>query len=316
MHPTLYGVTSEPDFSRAPSLGDSAYRDALANVKIPTGWSRIREWFGGASYLHKVAAADGIVSEVHAPFRILIFSIMQTFVQGGKTYTIWFPPDYGEQPLESRAGWRPSPVFHAGDDMLKLKVTAGDHLFVDRITYNFRPPQRGEIVVFETKGIPEERRDNRPYWNVPGDQFYIKRLVGLGGETLSIQQDFLASGVPGMGTVGVGQLMINRVPLSAATPHFQNLYSFFGASSTSKPQQKQEVFQYHENHYFGHAMMQNLASGRDYKVDTNDAFVMGDNTMNSLDSRYWGSFPQSSIIGKSFFVYWPLTERFGWGYYR
>jgi len=40
--------------------------------------------------------------------------------------------------------------------------------------------------------------------------------------------------------------------------------------------------------------------------------VMGDNTMNSLDSRYWGDFPATSIIGKSFFVYWPITSRFGW----
>jgi signal peptidase I len=40
---------------------------------------------------------------------------------------------------------------------------------------------------------------------------------------------------------------------------------------------------------------------------------MGDNTMNSLDSRYWGDFPATCVIGKSFFVYWPITSRFGWG---
>jgi signal peptidase I len=43
---------------------------------------------------------------------------------------------------------------------------------------------------------------------------------------------------------------------------------------------------------------------------------MGDNTLNSSDSRYWGDFPEEKVIGKSFFVYWPLTERFGWGYSR
>jgi signal peptidase I len=41
--------------------------------------------------------------------------------------------------------------------------------------------------------------------------------------------------------------------------------------------------------------------------------VMGDNTCNSLDSRSWGSFATQNVIGKSFFVYWPLTKRFGWG---
>jgi signal peptidase I len=40
---------------------------------------------------------------------------------------------------------------------------------------------------------------------------------------------------------------------------------------------------------------------------------MGDNTMNSSDSRFWGDFPGRQVIGKSFFVYWPITKRFGWG---
>jgi type IV secretory pathway protease TraF len=41
---------------------------------------------------------------------------------------------------------------------------------------------------------------------------------------------------------------------------------------------------------------------------------MGDNTMNSFDSRGWGAFPATNVIGKSFFVYWPITDRFGWGH--
>jgi signal peptidase I len=40
--------------------------------------------------------------------------------------------------------------------------------------------------------------------------------------------------------------------------------------------------------------------------------VMGDNTMNSLDSRFWGEFPSESVIGRAGFVYWPITSRFGW----
>ena len=70
---------------------------------------------------------------------------------------------------------------------------------------------------------------------------------------------------------------------------------------------------YQENHYFGHAMLESLAPETNFQVETNHYFVMGDNTFNSLDSRYWGSFPGDYVIGKSSFVYWPITKRFGWG---
>ena len=44
---------------------------------------------------------------------------------------------------------------------MKMKVSAGDHLFVDRLTYNFRKPERGEIIVFETKGIQTSTQCHR-----------------------------------------------------------------------------------------------------------------------------------------------------------
>ena len=71
-------------------------------------------------------------------------------------------------------------VFEPGEDVFKFCVKTGDHLFVDRMVYNFRKPQRGEIIVFETKGIKymkDQGTDN---------QFYIKRLVALDGESLCI----------------------------------------------------------------------------------------------------------------------------------
>jgi signal peptidase I len=34
-------------------------------------------------------------------------------------------------------------------------------------------------------------------------------------------------------------------------------------------------------------------------------FVLGDNSTNSLDSRYFGSMPRDNIIGRIFYCYWP-----------
>ena len=34
-------------------------------------------------------------------------------------------------------------------------------------------------------------------------------------------------------------------------------------------------------------------------------YVLGDNTANSKDSRFWGFVPKENLIGKAMFVYWP-----------
>jgi len=176
-----------------------------------------------------------------------------------------------------------------------MKVTAGDHLFVDRLTYNFRAPKRGEIIVFETKGIDR----------LPQDQFYIKRMVAMSNEKVQIGDD--------------RHLLIDGKRLDASTPHFEKVYSF----DPNKPPR--------DSQYSGHVngrMIRKyypempvftpyfLDSSAVYSVQPDHYLVMGDNTMNSFDSRGWGDFPANNVIGRSFFIYWPVTDRFGGGYHR
>lgn len=306
MQPTLWGVTSTNLINHP-------------EIKIPTGLKRLREWFAGVSYVHVVAKADGPLEFVGRPWPPAIFSIFQRIRVGGRWHVIWFPPDYGAPPtgtLAARAGLvdelgrlRANRIYRKGDDVIRLRVNAGDHVFVDRFTYNFRRPKRGEIVVFETKGVYHPQ--------VPQGQFYIKRLVGLGGETIRLKCDYILTNTPMLTAVPVGHLLVDQNELSANTPHFQNLYSFPDAPTRG------EIIPYRENSYFGHALTGNLGLppeapgqriGREYFIRPNHYFVMGDNTMNSLDSRYFGDFARDYVIGKSWFVYWPISSRFGLGY--
>ena len=48
----------------------------------------------------------------------------------------------------------------------------GDYVLVDELTYHIRPPERGEVVVFH---------DPQDY-----NTFFIKRIIGLPGETVKI----------------------------------------------------------------------------------------------------------------------------------
>ncbi len=280
MQPTLFGVTSEnllgkPDF------------------KMPTGWERVKQWFAGVSYVHLVAQADGEITAISPMRKFLIFNLKQSLWIGGVEHVMWFPPDYGEAPLEARARLEQGHIYQKGDDVVKMQVAAGDHLFVDRMSFNFRKPERGEILVFETKGIDHPMMKQ--------DQFYIKRMVVMPGDKVQIGND--------------RHLIINGQRLDASTPHFENVYGFNPATPPR------------ESQYSGHvngtvAQQFNLYPSLaplfpdEQAVFNNDGdtyMVMGDNTCNSFDSRAWGPFPAKNVIGKSFFVYWPITARFGWG---
>ena len=294
MQPTLYGVTSQPDYSRPTSHGGNQNSD----FKIPSRLERVREWFAGVSYMELKAKNSGIYSGSSKPMRFLIFTIKQTFFIGGQPHTVWFPPDGGGVTLGQRAGLEDHsrrPVareFKAGDEVMRLRVVSGDHLFVNRVKFNFRKPDRGDIIVFETTGIQ----------GLAQDQFYIKRLVGLGNEVIRMGND--------------RHLVVDGVRLDATTPGFAFVYGF---NPLDPPE---------DSHFSGHvngAVAQKFGYSPQLAplfpnesarlvVPEGNLIVMGDNTLNSLDGRSWGTFDERKVIGNAAFVYWPISTRFGWGF--
>lgn len=65
------------------------------------------------------------------------------------------------------------PFFVRGESMTPA-FENGDYLIIDEISYRFRDPQRGEVIVFRYPYDPSQR--------------YIKRIIGLPGETVEIKE--------------------------------------------------------------------------------------------------------------------------------
>ncbi len=288
MQPTLMGETSETPGDR----GDAHVPGILGRI--------FEACVYGTFYHYQAAEDDGELVDIGPPERLFRFihknSVTVHYPGGDKTYTFYCVP---EEEFEARAGIRLHQTFHKGEPILQFKDVAGDHLFVDRLSYNFRHPTRGEIIVFETRGIGNE------YKHLPSDQFfYIKRMVAMGGESVRIGND--------------RHLVIDGKRLDKTTPHFEKVYSF----DTNQPARNAR---FPESPYSGH-VNQAVADlcGLNYPLaplfhDESEAqqvraehyMVMGDNTANSLDSRTWGDFTRTNVIGKYLFVYWPFSSRFG-----
>jgi len=63
------------------------------------------------------------------------------------------------------------PFFVRGQSM-EPNFENGDYLIIDELSYRFSDPQRGDVIVFKYPNNPSQR--------------YIKRIIGLSGETIEI----------------------------------------------------------------------------------------------------------------------------------
>ncbi len=272
--PTLYGnVTTDLKPSQEP---------------IPGRGQRFFDWFKGVDYHQWIAPEDGVLNIAQG--NTLRFIKTVEFTIGGEGYSVWWPPDDMLRALPGTnllaCGVAPGQKFKKGDVVLKLRVSSGDRLFVDRLTYNFRRPVRGETIVFTSTGVPDLTQNTH----------YIKRLVGLPGEHIRIGND--------------RHLIVNGQRLDSSTPYFEKVYSMQKAP-------RESVYSGHVNELVAR---QNGRGGiaHLFRDETSELVVrpehylaFGDNTMNSHDGRNWGDFPRNKVVGKALFVFWPFTERFG-----
>jgi len=120
--PTLWGITSENFLGRP-------------DVKFPTGLKRLFQSCWSGIHYYDETAQEGGELRIGEIERVLRFIRKQTLWVGNKPYTFWFPVD----DLKQRAGLFDGQMIRKGEEFIKLKVVSGDHLFVNRFIYNFRP---------------------------------------------------------------------------------------------------------------------------------------------------------------------------------
>jgi signal peptidase I len=154
----------------------------------------------------------------------------------------------------------------AGERALAFDILTGDQLFVDRMSYHFTRPSVGQGFVFRTRQIT----------GIGQDQYYIKRLVGVPGDELEIQNY---------------GLFRNGVPITGADA--------FAANAARS------------GNYVGYRNELGLAKGHIMKVPPESFLALGDNSANSQDGRYWGYVPAKDAIGRPLFIYYPFTKHWG-----
>ncbi|MEZ5277225.1 MAG: signal peptidase I [Opitutaceae bacterium] len=158
-----------------------------------------------------------------------------------------------------------------GERLLSFDILTGDQLFVDRLSYHFIKPKVGDGFVFRTRNIAGLARDG-----VPDDKYYIKRLVGVPGDTLEVRSPVL---------------LHNGEPISGSRAFELNARQ--------------------ESRYRGYEARGLLEPGQTLTVPEKSFFAMGDNSYNSLDGRIWGFVPEGDVVGRPLFIYYPFTRRWG-----
>lgn len=127
----------------------------------------------------------------------------------------------------------------------------GDYLLIDEISYRFGEPKRGDVIVFRYPENPS--------------QFYIKRIIGLPGETVEVKN--------------------NQVTVFNNEFKEGLLLDEFYLSET-----------------------QQTLGNSTLSLKAKEYFVMGDNRLQSSDSRRWGAVPESLITGRAFIRLWPFPK--------
>ncbi|HEX9565418.1 MAG TPA: signal peptidase I [Gemmatimonadaceae bacterium] len=180
-------------------------------------------------------------------------------------------------------------AFKIPSGSMERTLLVGDFLLVNKLVYGaevpftgkrlpaLREPRLGDVVVFQ--------------WPQDPSKNFVKRLVGMPGDTLSMEDGALIRN----GRRVREQYVVHTDP---------------GADPTG------EEFRWQRNHLVraaqAHAGYQPSRNNwGPIVVPSGNYFMLGDNRDNSLDSRYWGFVPDSLVRGQPLVVYYSYQPDSG-----
>ena len=167
----------------------------------------------------------------------------------------------------------------SSDSMIPA-LLPGDRLIVDRRAAR-RLPRRGDVVVFRYPGEP--------------GRVYVKRVIGLPGETITYHADRLA---------------IDGRPATYLPQPDYRFRSGEGPFGTSEANAFIEGFA-----GSGHRILERPeplhAPGSVWHVPSGHVFLLGDNRDASNDSRFLGAVATDDIEGRAYRVLWSRDEAVG-----
>ena len=177
--------------------------------------------------------------------------------------------------------------FHIPSGSMIPTLLVGDFILVDKVTYRFRPPERGDVVVF--------------HFPLNEDVYYIKRIVGIPGDRIQVKD---------------GVLYVNGKPC-----RYQPLgkYTYYEKGEFHTGELYYEFLPRKKGEFKKHFVLKTGIQGDNTEVFTvpqGKYFMMGDNRNNSYDSRYWGFVDRDKIVGiaRIIFFSWDSEKhlpRFG-----
>jgi signal peptidase I len=286
MQPTLNGIIGHRAFvareeeiplDQKPGYEKRAdgwyWKSYPADGSKPNILRQVAEFFVlGRNYINVVSAVDDdVIREIRAKKIAFFFTFSEIRCDKQSFRFVYASPDTLKQDFKVFVGGH----YKSGDVIARGAVDTGDQVFVDKFSYNFVSPQRGNVFVFRTDNIPA----------IPGDpetgehSFYIKRLAGVPGDTLRVDPPLLYTNGNVAEGFGFKRVMGRK----------DGYQGYSNQSNSTYLNNPKATFLLPEHSYF----------------------AMGDNSYNSFDSRYWGPVPEPNLVGRGLFVYWPFTWHWG-----